>query len=99
MKKLSDITDNVVKKTAFNRLDSEVVRLEAKVASRSTLIHGLVKKTDYNPKITEIEEKIPDTSDLVSKCYTYIKVTETENKTDWFKRLISAERSQKLKIK
>ena len=39
---------------------------------------GLVKKTDYNTKITEIEGKIPDTSGLVKKTDYNTKITEIE---------------------
>ena len=31
------------------------------------ILAGLVKKTDYNTKITEIEGKIPDVSSLATK--------------------------------
>ena len=37
---------------------------------------GLVKKTDYNIKITEIEDKIPDISGLATKT----ALTTVENK-------------------
>ena len=37
---------------------------------------GLVKKTDYNAKITEIENKIPDVSNLATKT----ALTTVENK-------------------
>ena len=37
---------------------------------------GLVKNTDYNTKITEIEGKIPDISDLATKT----ALTTVENK-------------------
>ena len=37
---------------------------------------GLVKKTDYNTKITEIESKIPDISNLATKA----ALTTVENK-------------------
>ena len=37
---------------------------------------GLVKKTDYNTKITEIESKIPDISNLATKT----ALTTVENK-------------------
>ena len=37
---------------------------------------GLVKKIDYNTKITEIEGKIPDTSNLATKT----ALTTVENK-------------------
>ena len=41
---------------------------------------GLVKKTDYNTKISEIEDKIPDTSGLVRKTDYNTKITEIEDK-------------------
>ena len=40
-------------------------KLVAKVDNIDT--SGLVKKTDYNTKITEIEDKIPDTTNLATK--------------------------------
>ena len=40
---------------------------------------GLVKKTDYNTKITEIEDKIPDSSSFVKKTDYNIKITEIES--------------------
>ena len=45
--------------------------LEKKIAD----IRDLVKKTDYNTKITEIENKIPDISNLATK----IALTAVEN--------------------
>ena len=39
--------------------------LVAKVGNIDT--SGLVKKTDYNIKITEIEDKIPDSGSFVKK--------------------------------
>ena len=41
---------------------------------------GLVKKTDYNKKISEIEDKIPDNSALVKKSDYNTKITEIEDK-------------------
>ena len=41
---------------------------------------GLVKKTDYNTKISEIEDKIPDTSGLVKKTDYNTKIIEIEDK-------------------
>ena len=41
---------------------------------------GLVKKTNFNTKITELENKIPDTSGLVKKTGFNTKVTEIEGK-------------------
>ena len=37
-------------------------------------------KTNYNTKITELENKIPDTSNLVKKTDYNTKITELENK-------------------
>ena len=53
-------------------------KLVAKVNNIDT--SGLVKKTDYNTKISEIEDKIPDTSGLVKKTDYNTKITEIENK-------------------
>ena len=39
---------------------------------------GLVKKTDYNTKITKIEDKIPDSSSFVKKTDYNTKITEIE---------------------
>ena len=39
-----------------------------------------VLKTNYNTKITELENKIPDTSGLVKKPNYNTKTTELENK-------------------
>ena len=41
---------------------------------------GLVKKTDYNTKISEIEDKIPDTGGLVKNTDYNTKITEIEGK-------------------
>ena len=41
---------------------------------------GLVKKTDYNTKITEIEDKIPDSGIFVKKIDYNTKITEIESK-------------------
>ena len=53
-------------------------RLVAKVDNIYT--SGLVKKADYNTKITEIEDKIPDSSSFVKKTDDNTKITETEGK-------------------
>ena len=39
-----------------------------------------VLKTNYNTKITELENKIPDTSNLVKKTDYNTKITELKNK-------------------
>ena len=53
-------------------------KLVAKVNNINT--SGLVKKTDYNTKITEIEDKIPDSGSFVKKTDYNTKITEIEVK-------------------
>ena len=53
-------------------------KLVAKVDNIDTI--GLVKKTDYNTKITEIEDKIPDSSSFVKNTDYNTKITEIEGK-------------------
>ena len=43
-----------------------------------TLASGLVKKTDYNTKISEIEDKISNSSSFVKKTDYNTKITEVE---------------------
>ena len=40
----------------------------------------LLKKADYNTKITEVEDKIPDSSSFVKKTDYNTKITEIEGK-------------------
>ena len=79
LSKLSDVVKNdVVKKDVYDKLVTKVnnintsgfalktkydTELENKIPDTS----GLVKKTDYNTKITETEGKIPDISNLATK--------------------------------
>ena len=59
LNKLSDVVKNdVVKKTDHNKLGAKVDNIDTS---------GLVKKTDCNTKITEIEDKTLDTSSLATK--------------------------------
>ena len=53
-------------------------KLVAKVDNIDT--SGLVEKTDYNTKISEIEDKIPDSSSFVKKTDYNTKITEIEGK-------------------
>ena len=54
LSKLSNVVKNdVVKKNVYDKLVAKVDNIDSS---------GLVKKTDYNTKISEIEDKIPDTS-------------------------------------
>ena len=53
-------------------------KVVAKVNNINT--SGLVEKTDYNTKITEIEDKIPDSSSFVKKTDYNTKITEIKGK-------------------
>ena len=72
LSKLSDLVKNdVVKKTVYNKLVAKADNIDTS---------GLVKKRDYNKRITEIEHKIPETSGLVKKTDYNTKITEIEDK-------------------
>ena len=63
------------------QIDTE---FENKIADTS----NLVKKTDYNTKVTEIENKIPDVSSLA----TNTVVTTVENKIPSVSNLVKKNR-------
>ena len=72
LSKLSNVVkNNVVKKTVYDKLTAKVNNINTS---------GLVKNTDYNTKITEIEDKIPDSSSFVKKTDCNTKITEIEGK-------------------
>ena len=71
LSKLSNVVKNdAVKKTVY---DKSVVKV-------NNIDIGLVKKRDYNTKISEIEDRIPDTSGLVKKTDYNTKIIEIEGK-------------------
>ena len=73
LSKLSNAVKNdVVKKTVYDKLVAKVNSINAS---------GLVKKTDCNTKITEIEDKIPNSNSFVKKTDYNTKITEIEGKT------------------
>ena len=66
MSKLSDVVKNdVVKKTVYDKLVAKVNNIDTS---------DFVLKTKYQTDKTELENKIPETSDLVQKT----KLTESE---------------------
>ena len=67
LSKLSTVVKNVFKKADYSKLVTKVNNIDTS---------GLVKKTDYNTEITEIEGKIPDISNLATKT----ALTTVENK-------------------
>ena len=82
--KLSDLVKNVViKKDIYNKLVAKVTNidtsgfvLKTKYDTDKSDASVLVKKAYYNTKITEIEVKIPDISNLATKK----ALTTVENK-------------------
>ena len=58
LSKLSNVVKNVVKKTKYNKLVTKVNNIDT---------NDFVLKTNYNTKITELKNKIPNTSGLVKK--------------------------------
>ena len=72
LSKLSDVVKNdAVKKTAYDKSAAKVNSIDANV---------FVLKTKYDTDESEIENKIPDTSDLVKKTDYNAKITEIEGK-------------------
>ena len=68
MSKLIDVVKNdVVKKTVHDKLVAKVDYIDTS---------DFVSKTKYNTDKTELENKVPDVSNLVKKT----KITELENK-------------------
>ena len=72
LSRLSNVVRNyVVKKADYSKLVTKVDNIDTS---------GLVKKTNYNTKITETEGKIPDTSGLLKNTDYNTKITEIESK-------------------
>ena len=70
LSKLSNVVKNdVVKKAVYDKLVAKVNNINTSV---------LVKKTDYNTKITEIKDKIPDSNSFVKKTDYNTKITQIE---------------------
>ena len=59
---------------------SKAMRGRLRMFAEIYLTRGLVKKTDCNTKITEIENKIPSTTGLVNTTVLITKATEIETK-------------------
>ena len=71
LSKLSNVKIHVAKKTSYDKLVAKVDNIDTS---------DLVKKTDYNTKISEIDDKIPGTSTLIKKTEYNTKITEIEGK-------------------
>ena len=86
LSKLSNVVENdVVKKTVYEKLVARVDNIDTS---------GLVKKTDCNTKITEIEGKIPDISGLAKKT----ALTTVENKIPSISGLVKKKQTTRLRL-
>ena len=65
LSKLSNVVKNeVIKKAEYNKLVAKVCNIDTS---------NFVIKSNYNTKIAELENKIPDTSNLIKKLITILK--------------------------
>ena len=83
LEKLSYVlSKEVVKKTVYNKLNVKVSNLEKKVPDMTTLFHSNQYNTDKQTleKIGEVENKLPDTSDLVTTFVLNTEIGNVENK-------------------
>ena len=72
LSKLSNVVKNyVVKKTVYDKLAAKVININTS---------DFVLKTNFNTKLTELENKIPNTNGLPKKADYNTKITERENK-------------------
>ena len=72
LSKLSNVVKNdVVKKTVYDKLAAKVDNIDTS---------EFVLKTNFNTKLTGLENKIPNTNGLVKKTDYNTKITEIENK-------------------
>ena len=72
LSKLSNVVKNdVIKKTEYNKLVNKVNNIHTS---------GFIFKTKYNADKLKLENKIPDTSNLIKTTDCNTKITEIENK-------------------
>ena len=85
----------LLKKTAYDKLVAKVNSIVTSAFLLKTKYEildasGIVRKTDYNTKITEIERKIPNISSLA----TNAALTAVENKIPNISSLVKKSRLQ-----
>ena len=71
-KQIDVVKNDVAKKTVYDKLVAKVNSIQSS---------GFVSKTKSDTDKLEIENKIPNTSDLVKKIHYNVKITEIEGKT------------------
>ena len=88
-------------KTEVDKLDiDKLVPVPTDLSKLSNVVkNNVIKKTDYNSKITEIENKIPDTSNLATKAALTTVKNEIPDTSSLVKRLIIILKSLKEKVK
>ena len=82
LKKISDVVDNeVIQNTKFKTLKKKVNNLEKKIPDTTTLIHinqyNIDKKKNF--KNSEVESKVPNTSNLVTTTALNTKIRKVVN--------------------
>ena len=92
LKKLHDIKDNEnVKNTKLNTLKTKVNNWDKKIFDITTLIYINQYSTDkQNLEIKDGDQKIPDTSGLVTTTVLNIKIREVENRIPDTSSLVTA---------
>ena len=100
MKKLSDVVNNeVIKNTKFNTLETNVNNLEEKIYDGNTLFHINQYNTDkqhLEKKIGDVDNKLPDTSCLVTITVLNTKISEVGNKIPDNSKYIATQEFNKL---
>ena len=83
-KELSDLVDDgIVKNTKFSTLKTKITKLEQKILDATTLIRINQYNSDkqnLERKNGDVDQKIPNTSSLVTTIVLNAKISEAENK-------------------
>ena len=84
MKKLSDlVSQKVLKKTMYNKLNSKVNSLDKEISDVTTSIHINQYNTDkqnLDKKIEDVARKLPDIKSVVAATVFNTTITEVEKK-------------------
>ena len=86
-------TSACVLKTNYDRDKSEIEKIKIKIRHTSARI----KKTDYNAKLTKLENKIPDASCLATKTALTLVENKIPSVSSLVKKKIMMQESLKLK--
>ena len=78
LSKLSNVVNNIVKKTVYNKLVVKVNDIDTSGVILKTKYQR--DKSDLQTKISDADKRFPGTSKLVEKTYYSSKISETEVK-------------------